>query len=71
MSESILNPWAVDCMDKFLYFFCPEPGNLFRGIVNCSGAARSVVQVHYIEGCGPQFQLQFFFISTQKHKKGL
>ena len=39
MSESILNPWAVDCIDKFLYFFCPEPGNLFRGIVNCSGAA--------------------------------
>jgi len=25
MSESILNPWAVDCIDKFLYFFCPEP----------------------------------------------
>ena len=46
MSESILNPWAVDCIDKFLYFFCPEPGNLFRGIANCSGAAQSMVHAH-------------------------
>ena len=50
MTESILNPWAVDCIDKFLYFFCPEPGDLFKGIANCLGAARSVIQVY---GCGP------------------
>ena len=24
MSDSILNPWAVDCLDKFIYFVCPE-----------------------------------------------
>ena len=22
--NSILNPWAVDCLDKFIYFVCPE-----------------------------------------------
>ena len=24
MSDSILNPWVVDSIEKFLYFFCPE-----------------------------------------------